>query len=97
MAQPPRCYVCSYGLHDIPPGEDFREHLAAVWFQKSPEEEDLERNRPFIPPEQRFIGHDPTLYFCREHAPLALKRQHLYTADALTEIRHLTGKRQPPS
>lgn len=95
MAQPPRCYVCGYSLDDIPPDDDFREHLTAVWFQKSAEVEELERNRPYIPPMQQVIGHDPTKYFCHEHAPLALERQHLCTADALAEIRELTGKQHP--
>ncbi|MBM7786569.1 hypothetical protein [Tenggerimyces flavus] len=91
MAQPPRCYVCGFGLDDIPSGEDFRKHLTAVWFQKSPEEEEFERNRPYIPPLQQFTGHDPTKYFCPKHVRLALDRQHLYTADALAEIRELTA------
>lgn len=95
MAQPPRCYVCGFGLRDIPPEDDFRDHLTAVYFTVSPEVEELIRNRPYIPPEQRFIGHDPTLYFCRRHAPLALERQSMYEADALAEIRELTADEVP--
>lgn len=92
MAQPPRCYVCGFGLDDVPPGEDYREYLTSVWFQKSPAEEELEPNRPYVPPMQQFIGHDPTKYFCPQHTPLALERQHLYTADALAEIRQLASQ-----
>lgn len=91
MAQPPRCQICSFGLHDVPPGEDFRDYLTAVYFKPTPEKLEHEERARRIPPIQQFTGHDPTMYFCRDHAPLALARQHLHTADALAEIRALAS------
>ena len=95
MAQPPRCQVCSFGLNDVPPGEDFRAYLTPVHFKPTPEQLEHQERMRHIPPIQQFTGHDPTKYFCRRHAPLALERQHLHTAEALTEILKLTAAEDP--
>jgi len=87
---PPRCHVCSLGLHDVP--DDGRKYFTLVYFgtddnaKMAPSHAMAELGRE---------GHPGNaIWFCNQHVDLARQHEDMETGAALQAVDAATGRKR---